>query len=423
MLHLLDKVSEALNKNKFTLAIFCDLKKAFDTCNHDILLAKFERYGVRGQELNWFCSYLKNRQQFVEIEGGRSQLGVVKMGVPQGSILGPLLFLIYINDLPGTSSLVALLFADDTSLLFSHDDLNILTQIVNHKFQKICNFFRSNGLVLLPVKTNFILFTTRRVDQKVKIFCNNNNFDQNLSSLISPIEQVTVETKIPAIKYLGVYFDPNLNFKYHLSTLTNKLSRALYALRLAKNVLDNKSLTLLYFALFHCHLIYANIIWSISDTSSIHKIFKMQKNAIRIISGSSYNAHTEPIFKRLEILPLPDLITFSQLQLMHRYVNNLLPNLFLGKWEYTANRNIGDNNLVLRHNNDFIVPFARITLTSKMPYTNLPRTWNNFEENEIKATKSPTKFDTELKKFFLNDLEANIRCNRLFCPACSLPEN
>jgi len=423
MLHLLDKVSEALNKNMYTIAIFCDLKKAFDTCNHDILLSKLERYGVRGTELTWFSSYLKNRQQYVEIGGERSQLGEVKMGVPQGSILGPLLFLIYINDLPDSSKLVSLLFADDTTLLYSHDDLQTLTQIINTEFQKICNFFRSNGLVLHPSKTNFILFTTKRVDQKIEIFCNNNNLDQNCPTLISPIEQVTVESKMPAIKYLGVYFDPNLNFKFHLSSLSNKLSRALYALRLAKNFLSSNSLIMLYFALFHCHLNYANLIWSTADSSSINKIFKMQKNAIRIIHGANYNAHTEPIFKKLEILPLPDLITFAQLQFMHRYVNNMLPSSFSGKWEYAGNRNIGINNMQLRHNKDLIVPFARIALTAKMPHSNLPKIWNLFRENELKTEKSPTRFDTELKKFFLNDLATNIRCDRLYCPACSRPDN
>jgi len=108
---------------------------------------------------------------------------------------------------------------------------------------------------------------------------------------------------------------------------------------------------------------------------------------------------------------------------MHRYIKNLLPSLFLRKWEFTGDRNIGLNNIQLRQNNDFIVPFARLTITAKLPHSNLPKIWNQFGENEIKAVKSPVKFDQALKQFFVNDLAANIRCDRLYCPACSRPDN
>ena len=212
MVHFLNKIAESLNKKKHTIAIFCDLKKAFDTCDHTILLLKLKRYGVSGTELKWFESYLTKRKQFVSIKDHSSPLLEISLGVPQGSILGPLLFILYINDLPLSSKFLSLLFADDTTLLFSHDNLETLTLTVNEEFQKICEFFRINRMVLHPDKTKFMLFTRGAGVADPVLYCNNNNTDQNLPNLISVLGRVSHTDTTPAIKFLGVYFDPALNF-------------------------------------------------------------------------------------------------------------------------------------------------------------------------------------------------------------------
>ena len=137
----MNKITTALENKQHTLAIFCDLRKAFDSCNHQILLTKLHNMGVQGKELEWFKDYLFNRQQFVFLNGTCSSLLTIKTGVPQGSILGPLLFLIYVNDLPNASCLLTLLFADDTTLMFSHSDIHELISIVNiPNFVKLLNF-------------------------------------------------------------------------------------------------------------------------------------------------------------------------------------------------------------------------------------------------------------------------------------------
>ena len=210
--------------------------------------------------------------------------------------MGPLLFLLYINDLPLASEFLTFLFADDTTLLFSHDDLNVLINIVNTALKKVCEFFRTNRLVLHSDKTKFIIFSRLKITQNVIVVCDNNNEGQNVAENITQLSRVDSNHPTPAIKILGVFFDPELNFKFHISSLHKKLSKSLYALCTVKNTLNQKSLFLLYNSIFHCHLLYAVHIWSCSSSGPINNLFKLQKSAIKIISRSSYNAHTEPLF-------------------------------------------------------------------------------------------------------------------------------
>ena len=153
--------------------------------------------------MEWFCSYLTNRKQFVSVGNYSSLLLDISLGVPQGSILGPLLFILYINDLPLSSKLLALLFADDTTLVYTHDDIKTLVEIVNTEFKKVCEFFRINRMVLHPDKTKFMLFSRTG---GVGGGGNNNNSDQDLAENISVISRVSANDELPAIKFLGVFF-------------------------------------------------------------------------------------------------------------------------------------------------------------------------------------------------------------------------
>jgi hypothetical protein len=227
-------VSRALDNKEHTIAIFCDLRKAFDTVDHKILLSKMHKIGIRGVELLWFQDYLTNRKQYVHVNGVNSILLSILIGVPQGSVLGPLLFLLYINDLPLCSILCALLFADDTTLYFSHKDIDFLIDTVNNELKKISDFFRANKLALHPEKTKFMLFTNSNAvrSKEINNFLNfNNDNDIQSPNLITKLERVTSESAVPAIKFLGIFIDPMLNFKYHISKIVSKISKSLFYLR------------------------------------------------------------------------------------------------------------------------------------------------------------------------------------------------
>ena len=160
VLQFLDRIMYSLNKPNpdYSLGIFCDLKKAFDTVDFEILLTKLDHYGFRGVSNNWFRNYLMNRKQFVTINGQESEVKQLYCGVPQGSVLGPLLFLIFINDLPNCTDLFSLLFADDTTFQISGNDLQTLFQAANCELKRAATWFQANKLTLNVSKTKFILF-------------------------------------------------------------------------------------------------------------------------------------------------------------------------------------------------------------------------------------------------------------------------
>ena len=170
LISMTEKIRNTIDNGKCGCGVFIDLKKAFDTVNHSILLKKMEHYGVRGTPLKWFESYISNRKQYVSVNGHTSDKLQVTNGVPQGSVLGPLLFLIFSNDLPNVSKILQFyLFADDTNIYYESSDLLNIQKILNRELHKVRKWLEANRLALNIEKTNFVLFhsSQRKLTQTI----------------------------------------------------------------------------------------------------------------------------------------------------------------------------------------------------------------------------------------------------------------
>ena len=195
---LMDKLNKSLDDGNMVIGIFLDFSKAFDTVDHDILLFKLSHYGIRDNALLWFKSYLSNRNQFVAYDGVRSSLKTIKCGVPQGSILDPLLFLIYINDLRNVcGNSLPILFADDSNIFTVGKKLDDIEKLINKELADISMWLNANRLSLNIKKTRYMVFSRKkRTDKKIDIKINNHSISETKSS-----------------KFLGVYIDNCLNWK------------------------------------------------------------------------------------------------------------------------------------------------------------------------------------------------------------------
>ena len=305
-----DKISTSIDNNDYCIGIFVDLSKAFDTLNHQILINKLMFYGVRGLPLKWFKSYLENRQQYVYYNNASSSLMPILCGVPQGSILGPLLFILYINDIINCSKIIHfILFADDTNLFFSGRDYCRLIDTVNMELSKLSKWFMANKLSMNIKKTNFIIFGNKFIPCTPK--------DLNIDGLILE--------RVKTTKFLGVYLDEKLNWNHHIHHISVKIAKGLGMLNRVKSFLPRNILLMVYSTLIKPFLSYCCILWGGASVTSLNKIHVLQKRALRIITKSPLRAPSNPLFVALNLLHIYDIYKLQVSLFMYNVKHRLLP--------------------------------------------------------------------------------------------------
>ena len=303
LLTFIDKVIQAIESGEYAIGVFLDFPKAFDTVDYKILLDKLDHYGIRGCALSWFRSYLSHRFQYVTYNGSQSSQQLIKCGVPQGSILGPLLFLVYINDLCIVcKSTESVLFADDTNLFSSGSNASSLHDGVNNDLAIVAEWLKVNKLSLNIKKTHFMCFSAK-------------NKPSPCISLQIDGESLAEVNKS---KFLGVIIDNNLSWKDHISFVCRKVARGIGVIIKARKVLHSESMKCLYYSFIYPYMIYCNQVWGSACKTNIQPLLILQKRVIRIILGVHPRSPSEPLFITLKFLSCENIFKYLIGRLMYR---------------------------------------------------------------------------------------------------------
>ena len=313
LINLLNQLTTKTDSGEITVGIFLDFAKAFDTINHNILKQKLEHYGIRGLPLDWMCSYLSNRFQFVSNGNNASTLLPITCGVPQGSVLGPTLFLLYINDLPNSTDFFNFrLFADDSSLFhtFQRNVRDIDLNEVQQKVDAVIKWCTGNKLTINCTKTNYVLFRSRR-----------QHVHKEGGIVINGISIKEVES----VKFIGVQIDRHLTWKQHIDSVYNSLKMKIGVLFRLRPFVPRKTLQMIYHALIQPHITYGLEVWGGTYESYLKRIYLLQKRAVRIMSFKGPREHSNALFIDLLILDVFKLYKYVICTVMFDLINQQLP--------------------------------------------------------------------------------------------------
>lgn len=374
-----DLISRALDQGEHVIGIFLDIKKAFDTVDANILLSKLHHYGFRGVAHDWLASYLTNRKQFVKCNKISSDPLPITCGIPQGSVLGPLLFLLFINDLCNLpTNLTPFVFADDTTLFLKGKDLQQMASVINTELSSVCLWLRTNKLSINVSKTHYIHFTLNR---------NTRNTPLNINIDNQPI------TNCSHTKFLGVVIDNQLSWSQHIQHISNKISKNIGALKKVYHLLNRKTLIQLYNTLILPYLSYCQLIWASSPRIHFNRLVILQKKAIRIICHSPRLAHTQNLFQNCRILHLNDLFKYNAGIFIYKYTHQIFPYTFLS--QFTLEYANPSRNTRTALTQTLTTPTCRTTFKQKSVHYQLCIYYNQFHQ-PLNLTESPSLYS--LKK-------------------------
>ena len=385
ILELNQRILYNMNDKKLSLGIFLDLSKAFDLINHNLLLKKLDFYGFRGTINNWLSSYLKNRFQYVCLDQHRSNILPNNYGVPQGSILGPLLFLIFINDLPEVSSLFnCIIYADDTNLFYASNNLINDQDVINNELTKFQSWFSNNKLLINYSKCSYTIMGP-------KILTN-----------IFPDINITMNNikinRLDSIKFIGLTLQSNLSWSSHIINITDKINGFLGVLNKLKTKFTKKTLITLYNSFILPYLNYGNIIWGNSPAFILNCIEKCQKRFIRIFYNLKPTDHTGNLFASLKILTIKQIFIQTSANFVFKFLHNLLPPYFNSFFKFSNSIQKRQT----RNQNVFYIYPTRLKLIQTSIIYMGPKIWNETIPPTLKNITSLFIFKRDLKKFIYN---------------------
>ena len=367
--------------------VFCDISKAFDRVYHPGLLHKLEKAGITGPLLMWFNDYLSNRLQRVVIQGGTSSWGRVEAGVPQGSVLGPLLFLIFINDIVNVVRSPIRLFADDTTLFITVNEPAAAAASLNSDLQEIETWAEQWLVVFNPSKTKSMIISRKRISRTHPdlVF-----MDQTLQN----------ETEH---KHLGLILRSDLTWSSHINEIINKGMKIVNILKHLQMRLSRKSLEILYLSFIRPILEYGSAVWDGCTSSESERLENVQLAAARVITGATRGTNHQLIYEEAGLEKLSERRTKSKLILFYKivhglapfYLQNLLPN-------YVHDRNCYE----VRSNRNFSSVRTRTNLFDVSFFPSTVKLWNSLPIH-VRNSENVDEFKSRLNK-------NTKKCNKLY---------
>ena len=313
---LVGQVVKGQATGKHTVSVFIDLSKAFDTLDHQTLLKKLEKYGIRETPNSWYSSYLENHDlvvKYANLDGSLSysERHKVNYGVPQGSCLGLLIFLIFTNDLYlQLDHCSCILFADDTTIYYTHKNVSYIKYCIEQDLQKLSQWFKANKLTLNSQKTECVAFSSNGKPLQIKLDMNG-----------------TIIKNRQSVKFLGILIDDKLDWNIHVTSLLIKLKCSLYLLNCGRNFMSTHCMKLLYYAHFYSHLSYGISIWgSMLKGTQLQKLQLIQNKAVKIILKIKRTSSLSDLdYKKEKLLKINSLIKLENCKMGFKPINKQLP--------------------------------------------------------------------------------------------------
>ena len=383
LIEITDYLYKSLDEGYYVAGVYLDVQKAFDSVDHEILINKLQHYGIRGFLLQWFKSYLNNRKQFTLVNGINSDLDSIKCGVPQGSALGPLLFLIYINDLPSCSTDSSIrLFADDTNQFVKSKSQNELLVKLKAEIDHVIQWFLANKLNLNVTKSNFSIFSPNPSD--------------NLPQLKDITFHFGVITRATCVKYLGLYVDEQLLWKSHIEHVCNKIKKYCGIFYKARLKIPKNCLKTIYFAIIHSNILYGIEVYANTRPTYIDELLKINNKILRILQFKDRYSNVSDLYSNYSTLNVMNLHKKQLITLAHRFIlcKDTLPSSF--RTYFTFNFNVHEYNT--RFRSDFHVDLHYSSYGLRSISYSAAKLWNNLP-HKIKEITNFKLFNSALSVY------------------------
>lgn len=383
LLTLTDYIRRSLDLGHFVGSVFLDFTKAFDTINHNVLFTKLQSIGISGPALNMLKSYLSNRELTVYAGGAFSESKIINQGVPQGSILGPLLFCIYMNDLPDCINYaLPILYADDTTVALADKSLLSLILKLNSDLSKITDWCNANFLILNPAKTQFMIFRSsqRHLPCSPAITLNRHNIPPST-----------------CVSFLGIKLDPHLKFTNHIAHIKQKTAFGIRALLKSRAFFSKEALLSLYFAFIHSHIIYGIASWGNTYHCHLSSIQHIQNQAIRIITRSHFFSNASSQLRTNRILQVTDLFNYHLAILFFKLLTKQVSYNFV-----SSDLLLNPNNTRFAAEGNFLLPLCHTNYGKMASSFCAIKLWNSLPY-AIKLSSTLYSFKHQLKNYLLCD--------------------